>query len=165
MVFTWEQFPRKILLVSIHKISLKIAFLKLLPNLPRVNELIAVLGRFMLFITHIPQGSFTGTGAIILEMSANKMVVKDMLMFSARLWLPQCVNSKHAELLQNVHSHFESYLGFGFTQVDKINFKTTINEHCLSHTAYSMPADVLATSAARASAGMVLIPKTGIFHL
>ena len=37
------------------------------------------------------------------------------------------INFQHAELfqrLQKIHSHFDSYLGFGLTEVDEINSRT-----------------------------------------
>ena len=48
------------------------------------------------------------------------------------------------------------------TQVDEISYGTTER---LSYMANTMPADALATSGARASAGMVLTPQNGLFHL
>ena len=61
-----------------------------------------------------------------------------------------------------MYSHFECYLEFGLTQVDEFSYGMT--EH-LSYMANTMPADALATSGARASAGMVLTLQTGIFRL
>ena len=43
------------------------------------------------------------------------------------------MSSKHVELfrsLQNIYSHFESYLGFGLAQVGEINSRTTIHVVC-----------------------------------
>ena len=58
---------------------------------------------------------------------------------------------------KKIYSHFESYLGSGFNQVDEINIWN--NTCCLSYTVNIMSVDALATLVASASAGMVLIPK------
>ena len=59
---------------------------------------------------------------------------------------------------------FESYLGFGLTQVMKFYSRTKTYVIC-PYTANTMFADALATLGARASTGMVLTPQTEIFHL
>ena len=61
------------------------------------------------------------------------------------------------KVYKNMYSHFVSYLGF-FVQQKKTKF-TTEQPYtcCLYYTVNTMPADALATSESRASAGMVLI--------
>ena len=51
------------------------------------------------------------------------------------------------------------------TQVDEITSGTTIHVVCLPQPIPIKPADALVTLGARASTGMALIPKAGIFHL
>ena len=62
--------------------------------------------------------------------------------------------------------HIVSYLGLGLSQVDKINSGiSTCCDCCLPNIANTMPADGLEALGASASAGIVLTPKAGIFHL
>ena len=60
---------------------------------------------------------------------------------------------------------FEVLIGFGLDQVDEVNSGTTIHVYSVTYRANTMPADTLATSGARVSVHMVLIPKAGIFRL
>ena len=64
-----------------------------------------------------------------------------------------------------MYSHFESYLGFGLTQVYEIDSGTTIHIVCPIQPIPCLSADALATLGARSSAGMVLTPKPEIFNL
>ena len=61
-------------------------------------------------------------------------------------------------------SHFVSYLGIYSTVEDQIRNGRNPT-CCLSYTDNTMPADALETLGARASAGMLLILKAGIFCL
>ena len=76
-----------------------------------------------------------------------------------------CVNQlwydKDYKDVSTILSYFESYLGFGFTEVDTINSETTIYVVCTTQ-----PKPCLATLRVRASVGMVLLLtlKAGIFQ-
>ena len=57
--------------------------------------------------------------------------------------------------------YFESYLGFGLTQINEVWNNNTC---CLSYIANTIPDDALTILWASAPAGMILTTKAGIFH-
>ena len=87
----------------------------------------------------------------ILSVTENSDFINITCIFKRNMWAACSV------------SHFESYLGFGLTQVDGINCGTT--KHVVCPTQWIPCLRALAAFGARASAGVVLTPEAKIFRL